>query len=74
MKCLFCGGDIGKELPVPVKIVEFTPVVPYLPGVTPNKLGSTILTDRLSCQKCYGDIKKNDQEIIEEAGQIPNAK
>ena len=59
---------------MPVKIVEFTPVVPYLPGVTPNKLGSTILTDRLSCQECYKKIKQNDQLIIEEAGKISNAK
>jgi hypothetical protein len=73
MICLFCGGIIGQEFPVPVARLEFTPIIPHVPGITANKLGTTILTDRLCCQKCYKNIKENDQLIIEEAGRIPNA-
>jgi hypothetical protein len=73
MICLICGEVIGKEIPVPIAELRFTPIVPYLPGVTQNKLGSTVLTDRFCCQSCYKKIKMNDQEIIEEAGSMPDA-
>jgi len=65
MRCLICGCVI-KNMPVPIRIIEFTPVVPYIPGITENKLGSTILTDRFCCRECYRDIKQHDQEIVEE--------
>jgi hypothetical protein len=74
MRCLICGGGIGKEFPVPIAELRFTPVVPFLPGVTQNRLGTTLLTDRFCCQECYKKIKQNDQLIIEEAGKISNAK
>lgn len=64
---------MGGEFPVPIAELKFTPIVPFLPGVTQNKLGSTILTDRFCCQDCYKKVKQNDQLIIEEAGKMPNA-
>jgi hypothetical protein len=60
-------------MPVPIARIEFTPLVPYLPGITQNKLGSTVFTDRLCCQDCYKQVKKHDQLIIEEVV-LPNAK
>jgi hypothetical protein len=53
--------------------LKFTPIVPHVPGLTENKLGLTVLTDRLCCQTCYKKIKENDQLIIEEAGRMPDA-
>jgi hypothetical protein len=72
MICIICGGRIGNEFPVPIAELRFTPIVPYVSGITENRLGQTVLTDRLCCQKCYKAIKENDQKIIEEAGVIPN--
>ncbi len=74
MICILCGKSIGAEFPVPIAEIRFTPIVPHVPGITENKLGLTVLTDRLCCQACYKRIKENDQAIIEEAGQIPNMK
>lgn len=74
MICLICGERIGQEFPVPVARIEFTPIVPTVPGITANKLGSTIITDRLCCQGCYRKIQENDFKAIEEAGQIPKVK
>jgi hypothetical protein len=71
MYCLICGKKIGAAFPVPIAEIRFTPIVPHVPGITENKLGTTILTDRLCCQACYKKIKENDQTIIEEAGRIP---
>ncbi len=73
MICIICGDPIGAEYPVPIARLEFTPIIPHIPGITANKLGSTVLTDRMCCQSCYKKIKENDQAIIEEAGRIPNA-
>ena len=73
MKCLLCGDVIGKEVPVPIARIEFTPVVPFIHGITQNKLGSTVLTDRICCQGCYKKVKENDQLIIEEV-ELPHAK
>lgn len=73
MICLLCGEPIGQEFPVPVARIEFTPIVPHVPGITANKLGLTVLQDRLCCQGCYKKIKENDQLIIEEAGRMPDA-
>lgn len=70
--CLICGQLVGKEFPIPIKELQFTPLVPHIPGLTENKLGMTVFTDRLCCQACYRKIKDNDQKIIEEAGQIRN--
>jgi hypothetical protein len=66
LRCLLCGDPIGKEVPVPIARIEFTPVVPFILGITPNRLGSTVLTDRICCQNCYKKVKVNDQLIIEE--------
>jgi len=60
-------------MPVPIARIEFTPLVPYLPGITQNKLVSTVFTDRLCCQDCYKQVKEHDQLIIEEVV-LPNAK
>jgi len=73
MICLICRGKIGAAFPVPIAEFRFTPIVPHVPGITENKLGLTVLTDRLCCQDCYKKIKENDQAIIEEAGRIPDA-
>lgn len=73
MICIICGELIGQEYPVPVAELRFTPIVPHIPGITENRLGLTVFTDRLCCQKCYKKIKENDQTIIEEAGRIPDA-
>lgn len=73
MRCLLCGEPIGKEVPIPIARIEFTPVVPFIRGVTQNRLGSTVLTDRLCCQGCYKKVKENDQKIIEEV-ELPHAK
>jgi hypothetical protein len=72
--CVFCGEIIGQEFPVPVARLEFTPIIPHVPGITPNKLGTTILTDRLCCQGCYKKIQENDFLAIEEASQMPKGK
>jgi len=53
--------------------LEFTPIVPHVPGITDNRLGLTVLQDRLCCQECYMKIQKNDFEAIREAGKMPNA-
>jgi hypothetical protein len=71
MICIFCGLPIGASFPVPVSRLEFTPIVPTVPGLTANKLGLTVLQDRLCCQACYKKIQENDFKAIEEAGQIP---
>ena len=71
MICLICGSKIGAEFPVPIAEIRFTPIVPIVTGITENRLGTTILTDRLCCQQCYKKIKENDQMIIEDAGRIP---
>lgn len=73
MRCLLCGDGIKDEMPIPIKVIEFTPVIPYLPGVTANKLGSTVLTDRFCCQNCYKKVKDNDMLAIREV-QISDAK
>lgn len=73
MICLICGKPIGAEYPVPISEIRFTPLVPYVPGLTEKKLGLTIFTDRFCCQACYKKIKENDQTIIEEAGRISDA-
>lgn len=74
MICVFCGKPIGQEFPVPVARIEFTPIVPTVPGITANRLGQTIITDRLCCQGCYRKITENDFKAIEEAGRIPARK
>lgn len=74
MICIFCGKPIGQEFPVPVAELRFTPIVPHVSGLTENKLGLTVLRDRLSCQGCYHQIQENDFKAIEEAGQIPKVK
>lgn len=74
MICVFCGKAIGISFPVPVARLEFTPIIPHVPGLTANKLGLTVLTDRLCCQDCYKRIQENDFLAIEEAGQIPKEK
>lgn len=74
MICIICGQPIGAAFPVPVAEIRFTPIVPHIPGMTENKLGLTVLTDRLCCQDCYKKIKDNDQAIIEEAGKMPQGK
>ena len=75
MICLFCGQKIGREFPVPIRELSMTPIVPYIKGVTENKLGLTVLTDRICCQDCYHKILQNEFKIIEEAGRMPeNAK
>lgn len=71
MLCIICGNPIGATFPVPIAEIRFTPIVPTIPGITENKLGLTILTDRLCCQDCYKKIKENDQLIVEEASRIP---
>jgi len=73
MICIFCGSKIGQEFPVPVARLEFTPIVPHVPGITDNRLGLTVLQDRLCCQECYMKIQKNDFEAIRVAGKMPNA-
>lgn len=73
MICLFCGQKIGKEFPVPVARLELTPIVPHVPGLTDNRLGLTVLQDRLCCQECYQKIQKNDFKAVQEAGRVPNA-
>jgi len=70
MICLICGGGIGSAFPVPIQEIRFTPIVPHITGITENKLGLTVLADRLCCLDCYKKIKENDQKIIEEAGRI----
>jgi hypothetical protein len=72
--CLICGKPIGAEFPVPIAEIRFTPIVPHVPGITENKLGLTVLTDRLCCQHCYQKIQENDFKAIEEAGRIPDAR
>lgn len=74
MICLFCGQPIRQEFPVPVARIEFTPIVPYVPNITSNKLGLTVLQDRLCCQGCYHKIQENDYKAIEEAGRMPEQK
>jgi hypothetical protein len=71
MICLICGSRIGAAFPVPIAELRFTPIVPHVPGLTENKLGLTVLTDRLCCQECYQKIQQNDFKIIQEAGKIP---
>ena len=73
MICIFCGSKIGQEFPIPVAEIRFTPIVPHIPGLTENKLGLTVLQDRLCCQECYQKIQQNDFKIIQDAGKIPNA-
>lgn len=73
MICLICGNRIGAAFPVPIAEIRFTPIVPTVPGITANKLGLTVLQDRLCCQDCYKKIQQNDFKAIEEAGKIPNA-
>jgi hypothetical protein len=70
MICLICGKPIGQEQPVPVAEIRFTPIVPYVPGITKSVLGETVLKDRLCCQGCYKSIQENDFKAIEEAGHI----
>lgn len=70
MICIICGSKIGQQFPVPVAEMRFTPVVPHVPGLTENKLGLTVFTDRLCCQGCYQKIQENDFKIIQEAGRI----
>ncbi|MFA6371053.1 MAG: hypothetical protein WCW68_00360 [Methanothrix sp.] len=48
-----------------------TPIVPYIKGVTENKLGLTVLAGRICCQDCYQKILQNEFKIIEEAGRMP---
>ena len=74
MICIFCGKLVGREQPVPVAEIRFTPIVPYVPGLTGAKLGETTLKDRLCCQGCYRKIQENDFKAIEEAGQISKVK
>jgi hypothetical protein len=71
--CIICGSTIGAEFPVPVAEIRFTPIVPHIDGITANKLGLTVLQDRLCCQSCYQKIQQNDFKIIQEAGTMPNA-
>ena len=73
MICLFCGQKIGKEFPVPVARLELTPIVAHVQGITDNRLGLTVLQDRLCCQECYQMIQMNDFKAIQEAGKVPNA-
>lgn len=70
MICIICGNKIKNEQPIPISEIVFTPIVPYVPGITPAKLGETILRDRMCCRACYGKVLKNDYDSIYEAGQI----
>ena len=70
MICLICGQKIGAEFPVPIRLIEFAPIVPVVEGLTENKLGRTLLSDRYCCQECYQKIQQNDFKAIQEAGRI----
>lgn len=70
MICLICGEPIGQEQPIPVAEIRFTPIVPWVPGLTENKLGPTILQNRICCQSCYKTLLENDFKAIKEAGKI----
>jgi hypothetical protein len=71
MICLICGKKIGSEFPIPVAEIRFTPIISVVSGITENKLGQTVLTDRLCCQDCYEKIQQNDFKMIQEAGRMP---
>lgn len=70
MICIFCGKKIRSEQPVPIPEIRFAPVVPYVPGITPARLGETVLHDRLCCLDCYDAILQNDSQSIREVSQI----
>ena len=71
MICIICGERIGSEFPIPVSRIEFTPRVPTVPTLTQDRLGLTVLQDRLCCQSCYKKNQDNDFKAIQEVGQIP---
>lgn len=71
MICIICGERIGSEFPIPVAEIRFTPRVPTVPTLTQDRLGLTLLQDRLCCQSCYKKIQDNDFKAIQEVGQIP---
>jgi len=70
MICLICGDPIGQEQPIPIAEIRFTPIVPYVPGLTGAKLADRIIRDSFCCQSCFKKLLDNDFRAIQEAGKL----